>query len=183
MPKVYNKINFHTYTFCVFQEVDYEIIKDRKLDFKSKSGSQYYFTPEGVFRYSDHWGRAANCKWRLESNNQNSTNRNRVGYANWTDFYQDNDTENIYFASVDFTNKTAAYAHKSNGVFPENAMLRTASETTKVIKQIRNLFKNDAWAKHYDNDDIEVLRNQIINKLITSNKSIQQIKSELFNAL
>ena len=37
-------------------EVDDEIIKDRKLDFKSKSGRQYYYTPEGVFRYSDHWG-------------------------------------------------------------------------------------------------------------------------------
>ena len=178
MPKVFNKINFHTYTFCVFQEVDYAIIKDRKLDFKSKSGSQYYFTTEGVYRYSDHWGRAANCKWRLESTNDKPANRNRVGYANWTDFYQDNDTENLYFASVDFKNKTAAYAHKSNGVFPEDAVLRTASETTKVVKQIRNLFENDAWAKYYDTDDVEALRNIIINKLVTTRKTVQQIKSE-----
>ena len=179
MPKIFNKINFHTYTFCVFQEVDYDVIKDRKLDFKSKSGSQYYFTTEGVYRYSDHWGRAANCKWRLESKNEKTANRNRVGYANWTDFYQDNDTENIYFASVDFTNKTAAYAHMSLGVFPVNALLRTASETTKVIKQIRKLFENDAWAKYYETNDVASLRNEIINKLITTNKSVQQIKSEL----
>ena len=94
----YTKHNFHKHTFCLFQQVDNSVLSDLKLGYKSNSGSEYYFTEVGVYRKSNHWGRAANCKWRLESNNNNPTNRNRVGYAKWTDFYQDNDRENIYFA-------------------------------------------------------------------------------------
>ena len=69
MPiETYNKTNFHKHTFCIFQEVDFELIKNLKLNFKSKSGSSYYFVENGVYRLSNHWSRVANCKWRLDKN-------------------------------------------------------------------------------------------------------------------
>lgn len=95
--KIYNKTNFHQHTFCVFQEVLLVEIQNLNPNYKSKSGSSYYFLEMGVFRLSNHWGRAANCKWRLESNTTQSTNRTRLGFANWTSFHNDNDIEKLYF--------------------------------------------------------------------------------------
>ena len=79
MSKTYNKTNFHKHTFCIFKEVDFETIQNLKPNYKSKSGSSYFFTDQGVYRLSNHWGRAANCKWRLEiSSKSQITNSNRT---------------------------------------------------------------------------------------------------------
>ncbi len=177
--KIYNKSNFHRHTFCVFMEVELATIEGLKVDYKSKSGSSYYFTIEGVYRMSNHWGRAANCKWRLESSNPKSKSRTRIGYAPWNSFHADNDIDKLYFITVDFDKNTVFYSHKNAAISPEQAMLRTATETTKIIKQIRSLFDHDAWAKHFDSEDIVVIRKKIIEKLIQTNQSLQQIKSDL----
>lgn len=181
--KTYNKYNFHNHTFCVFQEVDLEAIQNLKLDFKSKSGSSYYFNSEGVYRFSNHWGRAANCKWRLIPNKSPSSNRDKLAFASWSSFHEDNDMEKLYGITVDFHEKTATYIHKNSQDFNPNSLLRTASDSTKIIKQIRNLFANDSWAKYFENANLQELRMQIIEKLIATNLSLQEIKSEIRSAL
>jgi len=178
--KTYNRSNFHRYTFCVFHEAPLSEIENRQPDYKSKSGSSYYFTETGVYRLSNHWGRAANCKWRLESSNGNPA-RTKLGFAFWTSFHPDNDNEKLYYIRVDFDKEMVSYQHKNSGN-AGNAMLRTASETTKIIKQIRNLLTNDSWAKHFETDNIGDLKRSVIEKLIATNQSLPEIKSSIRNS-
>ena len=63
--KIYHSKNFHKHTFCLWTEVSQTDFDLQKPQFISKSGSEYYFTEKGVYRISNHWGRAANCRWRL----------------------------------------------------------------------------------------------------------------------
>lgn len=174
-----NKTNFHKHTFCIFNEVPFGAIQELKPNFKSKSGSWYYFTGEGVFRLSNHWSRVANCRWRLETNPQlpiTNNSRNRLGFAKWTDFYSDNEHEKLYFITVDFDQQVANYFHKQSHNYQSEFVLRTASETIKVIKQIRILLQESAWAKHLKEMDIAILRQKIITELITSNTTFQEIR-------
>lgn len=176
--KIYNKTNFHKHTFCIFQEVAFETIKGLKLHYKSKSGSSYYFVENGVFRLSNHWSRVANCRWRLShdnlKNNFNTKDRIKIGFAKWTDFYPDNDFEKLYFIVYDGISDVN-YFHKNNENFT-NQILRTSPETTKVIKQIRALLEETAWAKHLNEANIETLRNKIILELISTNQTFQEIR-------
>jgi hypothetical protein len=175
--KTYNKTNFHKHTFCIFQEVTFESINYLKPNFISKSGSSYYFTEQGVYRHSNHWGRAANCKWRLVSNGI-SKDRSKVGYSNWCDFYSDNDQEKLYFIEIDYSNQSAQFNHYKSDKFTKDKVLRTAAETTKLIKQIRGLLEETAWAKYLKHESIDVLRKEIIEQLISSNRTLQEIKKE-----
>ncbi len=154
-----------------------DVITQLKPNFKSKSGSSYYFTEVGVYRLSNHWGRAANCKWRLASDSKNN-NRTKLGFANWNEFYPDNDFEKLYFIEVNYETQTLNYYHKQNENFTSDKVLRTASETTKRIKQIRTLFEETAWTKHLKIENSDVVRNEIIQKLINSNTSFQEIRRE-----
>ncbi len=174
---LYNKSNFHNRTFCIFTEVEKDAINDLKLNFKSKSGSSYYFTEVGVYRLSNHWGRAANCKWRLISDAKNN-NRTKLGFANWNEFYPDNDFEKLYFVEVSFDTQSVNYYHKQSENFTLDKVLRTSTETTKLIKQIRTLFEETAWTKHLKDANSETLRNEIIQKLIGSTKTFQEIRRD-----
>jgi hypothetical protein len=179
MATIYNRSNFHKHTFCLFQEVDLPIIQDLKQNYKSKSGSSYYFTDEGVFRLSNHWSRVANCRWRLIENTKlQKTNGNKtsLGFAKWIDFFEDNNYEKLYFIEVDFETKTAQFFHKCNSNYQHKYVLRTAAETTKISKQIRVLLQETAWAKHLKEMDIVVLRKEIIEQLITSNATFHEIR-------
>ena len=180
--KKYNRFNFHRHTFCVFNEVNASELDNKKVDYKSKSGSCYYFSELGVYRQSNHWGRAANCKWRLESSNHETTSRSKVGFALWTAFHEDNDFEKLYFIAVDFEKRSVIYLHKDSDSRSEGRLLRTVKDTTSIIKQIRSLFENDSWAKYFDDISIDILRKRIITALIDSNKTLQQIKSEMRNS-
>lgn len=178
MDKTYNSTNFHKHTFCIFKEVTPDKIKALKPNYTSKSGSSYYFTDKGVYRVSNHWGRAANCKWRLQPLENTPSERRRAGYANWDEFHPDNDIQKLYFIEVDLNANTVNYTHIGNA--PESSsVLRTASETTKRIKQIRQLLKSDDWARHLDLEDIQDIRKQIIQELILTNKTFQEIKKAL----
>ena len=174
---IYNRNNFYNRTFCIFKEVDLEFIKELKPNFKSKSGSSYYFTEIGVYRLSNHWGRAANCKWRLTSDSKNN-NRTKLGFANWNEFYPDNDFEKLYFIEVDYDAQSVNYYHKQNENFASDKVLRTAGDTTKLIKKIRILFEETAWTKHLKEENPEVIRKEIIEKLIGTSKSYQEIRRE-----
>jgi hypothetical protein len=175
--KTYNKTNFHKHTFCIFKEVKIESFINLKPNFISKSGSSYYFTEQGVYRHSNHWGRAANCKWRLVSNGI-SKDRTKIGYASWSDFYPDNDQEKLYFIEVDYSDQSAQFNHCKSDKYKPGKVLRTAAETTKLIKQIRGLLEENAWAKYLKHESIEVLRKEIIDQLIATSCTLQEIKKE-----
>ena len=166
-------------TFCVFNEVAMCKIKGLTLQFQSKAGSSYYYTNEGMYRISNHWGRLANSKWRLIPLQPESESKYKLGFATWESFYPDNPTDKLYYLEVDYINHTANYQHKNNPSYDNKAVLRTSFDTTKKIKQIRNLFNLTSWAKYYDYEDLDKLRKEIIDQLIYTDTSLEEIKAAL----
>ena len=51
--------------------------------------------------------------------------------------------------------------------------------TRKRIKQIRNLQNLTSWAKYFEYEDLDALRQKIINELIFTNKTLEEIKREI----
>jgi hypothetical protein len=173
-------------TFCVFHEVSLDSINGLELQYDSKSGSKYYYTKVGMYRLSNHWGRLANSKWRLEpleSEIDGAESRNdskiKLGFATWTNFYPDNTVDELYYLEANYIKKTVNYQHKNNPEYNNKAILRTSFETTKRIKQIRNILNLTSWAKYFEYDDLDALRQQIINELIFTNKTLEEIKREI----
>lgn len=163
-------------TFCVFNEVTPDRIEGLVEQYKSKAGSSYYYTSKGMFRLSNHWGRLANSKWRLEPLEPETQSKYKVGYAAWENFYPDNAVEKLYYLEVDYLKKTVNYQHKKNPSYDKKAILRTTFDTAKRIKQIRNLFALTSWAKYFEYEDLDELRKKIIDELIFSNKTLEEIK-------
>jgi hypothetical protein len=153
------------------------VFEDNVAHYKSKSDSKYHYTKEGVYRYSDHWGRVANCRWKLLANSDFKNQQMHLGFAKWTDFYYLNDTDKLFFIQVDFNLSNVNFQHiaLSKGQMP---FLFTALEAQKRVKQIRLLLKEDKWAKYYSTD-IDELRESLITKYINSNDSIQVLKHRL----
>jgi hypothetical protein len=166
-------------TFCVFHEVFPDAIEGLKVQFESKAGSSYYYTQEGMYRVSNHWGRLANSKWRLVPMETETTSKYKIGFAKWDCFYPDNVTDKLYYLEMDFAKNTVNYQHKNNPEYNQKAILRTSLETTKRIKQIRNLIELTSWAKHFECDDISLLRSLIIEDLIYTDKTLEAIKKAI----
>lgn len=179
--KTYHKNNFHSHTFCEFTEVDVLPANISKPHFKSKSGSAYYFTDEGVYRSSNHWGRAANCRWRLitQSTVKINNSHTRIGFALWSSFYPNNESDALFYIEVNFETATVRFQHRNQPSYDGKAVLRTAAETAKVIRQIKELFASEAWAKYYDTTNIDSLRSDIIDQLCFSALSLSEIKRNL----
>ncbi len=175
MPKEFNRRNFHKHTFCNWEARPAADIAGLVPDYKSKSGSVYYFTEEGVYRNSDHWARVANCKWRLEGATGNGK---QLGYARWTGFHPDNDIEKLYYIAVDFSRKTATYEHKDNLSDDDEALLRNAPDTMKRIREIRKFLETDGWLAYYDGDK-EHTREKVIKALIATDKPAAVIRTEI----
>ena len=172
----YNRYNFHTYTFCIWEEVSKDEILEFKINYKSKSGSQYIFTKNGVFRISNHWGRASNCRWRLEVLNDTKNQIYKIGFAKWTDFHPNNENEKLFFIKVDLNSKTVDFHHKNNSEYDGKAVIRNSGETSKIIKIIKQILSDEDWSKHLIFDDYEKLQKEIIHELINSDKSFLKIK-------
>ena len=166
-------------TFCVFREVLSNEIEGLKKQFESKAGSTYYYTEEGMYRVSNHWGRLANSKWRLIAMEPETSSKVKIGYASWKEFYPDNAEDKLYYIEADFVRNLATYQHKNNPDYDHKAILRTGFETAKRLKQVRNLQQLTSWAKYFDYDDIDDLRKQIINELIYTEKTLEEIKREI----
>ncbi|ESU28478.1 hypothetical protein FLJC2902T_18450 [Flavobacterium limnosediminis JC2902] len=179
MQKTYNKTNFHKHTFCIYREVPLAEIDGLKLGYTSKSGSSYYFTEKGLFRVSNHWGRAANCRWRLLPLAEGTSSRTKVGYADWTDFYPNNDHEKLFYIEVNWEKTEVSFQHQANPDYKGNAQLRNAAETAKVIRQINEVITTENWAKYLKFDSIITLRKEVIQQLITSNESFLDIKRKI----
>jgi hypothetical protein len=172
------KKNSFKNTFCVFGEVPLSEIEQMEEQFKSESGSAYYYTDEGMYRLSNHWGRLANSKWRLLEMNPPTSSKIKLGFAKWEDFYPDNATEKLYYIEADFENHTANYYHKNSPDYNGITLLRTTAETRKRLKNIRNILTLTQWATHY-HQDIEVLRKMIVAELIATDKTLEAIKREI----
>lgn len=144
MAYTYHKHNFFKHTYCVFREV---ALADFPFDtkqphYKSKSGSLYFYTEEGVYRLANHWGRAANCRWRLSPLPEGIGNRTKIGYARWKDFYKDSDTEKLYFISME--NGEVVFHHKEE--LPHTGkIVRTAAETASTIRKIKKLLEGNHY--------------------------------------
>ncbi len=132
----------------------------------------YFYTEKGVYRKSNHWGRVANCRWKLISNENYKTQNTVIGFAKWRDFYPINSTEKQFFIEVNFEKKSAKLKPKKNN---STTFLFSFSEAQKKTRQINHLLKNDNWAQHFD-IPLEDLQQKIITKFINSNKTLQEIK-------
>ncbi len=172
--KYYPKINSLKNTFCIFQEVDPDLILDRKPDFVSKSGSQYFYDKDGLYRVSNHWGRFANAKWRLVDHGL-STLKVKVGFAKWDGFYPDNNHDLLYFIAWNRETNEINYQHKLLPIYDGKAVLRTSADTQKRLKNARNILNLTQWAKYFE-EDITVLRTKIIHDLIYTDVSLEDIK-------
>ena len=159
-------------SFCIWTEVDLQEIQEQNPQYISQSGSQYFYLNDGVYRLSDHWGRAANSKWRLTPMN-NELRKVRLGFANFTDFHKDNLHEKLYFIEVDFKNQLVFFNHKNNKKPNCMAILRTATETTKSIRKIRKLIENQSWTRHFVDDKI---LEKVILEIINTDRPVLEIK-------
>ena len=174
--ETFNRNNFYNRTFCIFKEVSVNQIQNLKCNYSSKSKSQYFFNDIGVYRLSNHWGRASNCRWRLSANNKLVNQQNLVGFAKWTDFFPNDETSNLYFIAVDFNTNDVNFYHKNCSSYDGKATLRNAFQTAKIIQNIKLILNDAAWAKHLKFEDYAILQTDIINQLIFSNKTFIEIK-------
>lgn len=183
MIKNYHKHNFHSHTFCIWSEVPFTEIKLLKINYTSQSGSQYIFTEEGLYRISNHWGRVANCHWRLlplaQFKNQNTT----VAYARWTDFYSNDDTSKLFFIKVDPVTNEVNFYHQQSKEKEERVVLRNAKETAKTIRIIKEILTETSWAKYLEYDDLEAFRKEIMLQLVTTTKTFPEIKRAYLSSL
>ena len=174
--KTYNQNNFHKHTFCLWMEVSLADFEVQHPQFKSKSGSEYYFTDEGVYRTSNHWGRAANCRWRLVSQGNYKSQHTKVGFAKWTDFYPNDETAKLFFIQVDFEQKSVNFYHKDMPLYDGKAILRNANETAKTIKSIKQVLNEEDWARYLVYEDLEELRRDVVKQLVNLDVGFATIK-------
>ena len=170
--KTYNQTNFFKHTFCEFTQIDGFNFPEN-TNYKSKSESLYFYTDDGVYRKSNHWGRVANCRWKLISNENYKNQQIVIGYAKWNDFYPINSNKKTFFIDVDFEEKSVKIQPKKEN---KKHFYFTFCEAQKRIKQITHLFKDDKWAKYY-NLETEELRFKIISIFISSQKNLSEIKN------
>lgn len=169
--KTYNQTNFFKHTFCEFRQIeDFEFPENK--NYKSKSESIYFYTDKGVYRKSNHWGRVANCRWKIISNENYKNQQVIIGFAEWVDFYPINSSEKIFFIEVNFNEKTTKIKSKRE---KSTHHLFTFSEAQKRIKQITHLFKDDKWAKYFKTE-IKKLTFNVISEFISSEKTLLEIK-------
>jgi hypothetical protein len=170
----FNKNTFFKNTYCEFQEVNHIDIEEKNC-YKSKHNSLYFFTKEGVYRKSNHWGRVASCRWKLITTSSYKNQQTVLAFAKWKDFYSLHETEKLFYISVNFeTKKTKIKISKSK----KSPNLLTLNKAQIKEKQIKHLFKEDKWAQYF-NSNIEELRFKIISKLINSDSPLPLIKLNL----
>lgn len=171
---MYNRFNFFKNTFAVFSKTN-QPENFVKPSYVSKHGSSYFFTTDGVYRYSNHWGRVGNCRWRLE-NIDHKQQTNYWGFCRWNHFYSNQEGLPLYYIEK-LDNNNFSYNHKSNNT-QSDSIFRSAANTASILKKIKELQDNDTWAKYLIYNDYRALLDYFINALITTNKSFIKIKQE-----
>lgn len=167
---MYNKFNFHKRTFATFRNKTPQ--NSEVIHYKSKHGSSYIFTNKGVYRYSNHWGRVGNCRWRLEEIDYKQQTY-YWGYANWEEFYP-NDEEFAVFYIEKNSNEKYVYNHQKNS--PIIHQYFTAKEAAKRILKIQEIQQNTSWSKYLPYSDYNELQKHFIQQLIETKLTFQDIK-------
>ena len=81
--KKINRDTFYSSSYTDWHEV--KTAPNREPDFRSGSYSEYWYTKEGVYRKSNHWGNVSSCKWPLDG--QQIRGDVKIGFSKWSDFY------------------------------------------------------------------------------------------------
>lgn len=170
---MFNRANFFRNTFAIFERKD--PITTEKTHYVSKHGSKYIFAKNGVFRYSNHWGRVGNCRWRLEGIDYKQQT-NFWGYCSWNLFFENKEEQAVFFIEQ-LIDGTYNYNHKGNAS-KEIVNFRNAKETAKAIQKLKEINATTQWAKHLPYDTIDVLRSFFNNKLLSTSLSFAEIQKE-----
>lgn len=178
LSREYTKLNFHKHTFCVWQEVAFATIAELAIAYTSSSGSRYIFSTDGVYRISNHWGRAANCRWRLEVLAGYQNQCTKVGFARWTDFYPNDEHSNLFYITVDFSTNAIQYHHKNGLGSIGGSVLRNAGATAKRIAIIKQVLTTLDWAKYLNYESLDELRRAVVFDLLTTEATFIQIKQK-----
>lgn len=157
--------------------IQIEFFKQKSVHFKSKSGSLYFYTDEGVYRYSNHWGRVANCRWKISGVEDYKNQNHYVGYANWQDFFPLNTFEKNFYLEFDFNLKEPKI-YRINESDNSAHFLMTLDCALKRLKEIKTLFKEYKWALYF-NENIDVLRKELVQNLINSDEDLRVLKQNL----
>ncbi|HUH25717.1 MAG TPA: hypothetical protein VLY87_03760 [Flavobacterium sp.] len=176
---MYNRFNFYKNTFAIFVKM-HQPEQFTKANYVSKHGSQYVFTDAGVYRFSNHWGRVGNCRWRLEGIDYKQQT-NYWGFCKWNDFYDNTEGLPLFFIEK-VAEDHYSYNHRDNGK-DTNLIFRTASETAKILKKIQELTSETNWAKYLAHDDFNELKRYFIHQLITTHKNFNQIRQEYLSSI
>ncbi len=176
----YNATNFFKHTYCEWTEVALDNIANLSPHFKSEKGSSYFFTADGIFRYANHWGRVANCRWKLISDKKNSQGY-FLGYADWSSFYPNDEREKNYVISVNFLQKEVTFTHYAC-LSESKAFRRNANDTAKRIVEIKKILLSDEWFKYMNHPDQEEVRKYLITGLVNTNKSLIELKRSFLSS-
>jgi len=173
--KQINRSNFFKNTFCVFQEINSCEIKKEDFKYHSKSGSLYYFTDEGVFRYSNHWGRVGNCRWRLVKSMSNKTDKQTIGFAKWEDFFENDDVKQLFFIDQ---NEAQIYEanHKNHPRYDKKWAVFSAQESKKRLQTIASIQENPHWAQYLNIENNTENQQKAIELLRTTRLEWLEIK-------
>jgi hypothetical protein len=171
--KTFNHTNFFKHTFCEFTEIEnFEFPKNSH--FKSSSNSHYFYTKEGVFRKSNHWGKVANCHWKIITKTKYKNQQIVIGFASWDDFFAINSSEKNFTIFVDFDKDTAKIESlKTSSEKP----IFTFLEAQQKLKKIREILQNNSWTTYF-NQNTKEIQQLVIHELLNSSKSLQQIKQD-----
>lgn len=150
--------------------------KEKSPHYKSKSGSLYVYSEKGVYRYSNHWGRVANCRWKIKGIEDYKNQHYYVGYAEWSNFHPLNSSEKIFYIEV-ATNGEAKLFNIKNTASNEPFLMRLDFAFER-LKQLKILYKDYKWATYY-NENVHLVRNILTEKLISSDKTLQELKQSL----
>lgn len=61
---LYSKRNFFLDSFAVWSPKTHsKLLNKYKPHYVSESGSKYWYSKKGVYRYSNHWGEVGSCIW------------------------------------------------------------------------------------------------------------------------
>jgi hypothetical protein len=125
-----------------------------------------------VYRKSNHWGRVANCRWKITANKNYKNQQIIIGFAKWTDFYPINSSEKLFFIAVNFDEKIAKIQSNTKH---STSHLFTFSEAQKRIKQSTHLLNDDKWTRYFEGSSKDI-KFKIISDFINSDKTLQEIK-------
>lgn len=156
--------------------VENNFFNQKSIHYKSKSGSSYFYTEKGVYRYSNHWGRVANCRWKIRGIEDYKNQNYYIGYANWSNFFPLSSSEKAFYLKYDsLTSETTI--HKSNMFKNSSHFLMSLDLALKRIKEIKLLRKNYKWALYFE--DVNLVENMLITRLINSDKPLEKLKRDL----